>query len=729
MTTTLSISQLSISRSLSTLPNTILYNIISYLLPGDVDPTVLMISYSDEAKVERFQSLFNAACLGMTCKRLNRIVRVKLPLKASLYIRNDKQINSLLIMSSLDKSLETSYFNRLSLSFQHDLDIDSAKLEQIINHCRLRDHDGGDDDDEQELKGRVVLKNLDINKALCKTLKICRLPDDIESLGIDSSVDTSIITDEHFYPKKLKTCRIIGFSKINFPIPLHVTEMMIILASFTNPTLDGVVFGRALTSLCLYGADIPIKKGLFPLDGSLRTVSCHASSLEVGVFPPTLRTLDLGYTFNQPLSVGSLPEGLENLTFSYCYSNTIGKGVLPSTLTNIKGGVNGAMMEPGSLDLCRKLTKLVVLQSNFQPKVLPPWIINLEIGQIHSVPTNLNDTLQVLKTSQSITLPNYLPQSLKILQFKIDELLPGIIPQENLTELSIIGQRISYVMPLGELLPSHLKVLAFPFPSQSTPFQVTDIPHSQLEKLTLQGVGEHEIAFPANSFDNLTFLEIQSFRHPIGSLPPNLVHLRMSHTYPHPLPPLPNSIESLKFITLGQQFYLNDRPYTSDYNMLLSQSVNGSGLPPSLSVISYTLPCKIGKKSKITIVVDTINHYIPPTPIISEDRPTKFNLDFIDLVKNTTKIMDPTPAYSKNIILVRPLITNDDRSLIDQVFFYKADTNCTLCLNSVTNESIREALLAVLQGHTNTVTSVIYEYLDKHKKDEDEEEEDCGIFW
>ena len=240
----------------------------------------------------------------------------------------------------------------------------------------------------------------------------------------------------------------------------------------------------------------------------LRFQGIHSfnTTLYEGIFPNTLRVLELPSGFNQPLCSGVLPEGLEELKFGNNWNQNISRDMFPSTLKKLWIGKRNTQrfvphMFPENLEFlsCENrfidtfelnvfpssLQEIVFhkrIERPFEPNVLPmnlkkltfiegytpaiqmdtfpQSITHLYFGEspIFGENVRFHDGLSHLRLESDLrTFSNWkkdsIPSSVRYLHIKSQEIPPNIIPD------TVIHVKLEINNTLSGILPKGLRVL------------------------------------------------------------------------------------------------------------------------------------------------------------------------------------------------------------------------------------------------------------------------------
>jgi hypothetical protein len=230
------------------------------------------------------------------------------------------------------------------------------------------------------------------------------------------------------------------------------------------------------------------------------------NTLYEGIFPNTLRVLELPSGFNQPLCNGVLPEGLEELKFGNNWNQTMSRDIFPSTLKKLWIGKRNTQrfvphmfpenleylscenrfiqsferdvfpsslqeivfhkrierpFEPNVLPMnLKKLTFIEGYTPEIQMDTFPQSITHLYFGEIPVFGENvrLHDGLIDLRLeSEWRTFSNWkkdsIPSTVRYLHIKSPEIPPNIIP-DTVTHVKLESNNT-----LSGILPKGLKIL------------------------------------------------------------------------------------------------------------------------------------------------------------------------------------------------------------------------------------------------------------------------------
>jgi len=257
--------------------------------------------------------------------------------------------------------------------------------------------------------------------------------------------------------------------------------------------------------------------------------SCKFENFDISFLPNSLKYLDLGYSFNQPINnlqhqngaiehICALPPNITHLILGENFNQPITK--LPNTLThlifgkkylnykynytkcNFNQNINGIL--PNSL-------KCLVLGSSFNQEIfkLPPNLKYLVLGGYNHE-----------------TKKDLLPKSLKYLTFGYEfnkVLVPGILPES----LELLKFDTPYNEKINKnVLPQSLKKLYF---GNHFSQDLEGVLSNDLQEIILGSFYNHSI----NNFpDSLKHMRLDSFYgKEIEKLPENLEHLVLGSFY------------------------------------------------------------------------------------------------------------------------------------------------------------------------------------------------------
>ncbi|GAM22802.1 hypothetical protein SAMD00019534_059770 [Acytostelium subglobosum LB1] len=265
---------------------------------------------------------------------------------------------------------------------------------------------------------------------------------------------------------------------------------------------------------------------------SIRIMSSKSFNqpLEAKMFPPTLTELYLGKSFNQKLTPGCLPSTLKSITFGWDFCQDINPGVLPDGLLKLRYSHHWYI--------------------TVVPNSIPSSVVDIEyfpVGSLHLLPTSV--TRLHLFLLHDMTIPvgaikshvvdlevgnfafqfaeGMLPPSLTKLHMGTvynHPVTKGVFP-DTLTELQV-SSALKYPMGPG-VLPLGLKKIQFGY-CWNIPLEPADIP------------------------DSVTYLRFEGqFDQPIHHhvLPKNLETLHFGDSYNQILKPgvLPQTLKTLIF--------------------------------------------------------------------------------------------------------------------------------------------------------------------------------------
>ena len=219
-----------------------------------------------------------------------------------------------------------------------------------------------------------------------------------------------------------------------------------------GPVLSrGVLLPASLTALALTPTfDDPIDLGVLTT-GRLASLTFHNGyfdqTIDPGVLPASLTSLDLGWAFNQRLDPGVLPACLTSLTLGAQFDRPLAPGALPARLTSLVFGFHfDQPLDPGVLPA--SLTLLTLSGRFDRPFVtggLPHGLQTLRVGGHFDQPLEpgtLSASLVSLELTGSFNrrlVPGVLPADLKSLRLPTGFDRPieaGVLPA-SLTSLRL----------------------------------------------------------------------------------------------------------------------------------------------------------------------------------------------------------------------------------------------------------------------------------------------------
>lgn len=271
-------------------------------------------------------------------------------------------------------------------------------------------------------------------------------------------------------------------------------------------------------------------------------------SLEPGCLPSTLLNLDLGYSFNKPLSLGVLPPKLRRLKCSVRYNQNILPGSLPPSLTELF--LPSSFVR--SLDLPDSLRNLTSLDAGgcFDIVHLPKSVETLRMSILRTETTDVFSKVGLRRLYLRGGVMNsgifsaallHLPTTLESLHFESANPITTIsccwsARELNLLQLpclttlvatdllifpptltQLVLTRFNRSMPEGFAFLENLKMLQL----TSWNFELASLP-LHLENLTLSAFSH--VLRPGVLPSSLTYLELDSWNRPLqkGILPPSL---------------------------------------------------------------------------------------------------------------------------------------------------------------------------------------------------------------